>query len=129
MAAESPENIRSYPLKSGRLPMLDHARRKAKEFQELLRNRNINLAILTDESSIAYLAGFWGYLSVEFGRPTCLLVPREGPPIVITPAMVRTISAPLVAYVVTTRLPCPVWSANSLTKLFLPPNSATSHQF
>ena len=34
----------------------------------------IDLAVITDESSIAYLAGFWGYLSVEFGRPTFLLV-------------------------------------------------------
>ena len=67
--------------------MLDHARRRTVEFQERLRDEKISLAVLTDESSIAYLAGFWGYLSVEFGRPTCLLVPSEGPPIVITPLM------------------------------------------
>lgn len=67
--------------------MLEHARRRTREFQKRLQDEKISLAVLTDESSIAYLAGFWGYLSVEFGRPTCLLVPSEGPPIVITPFM------------------------------------------
>jgi Xaa-Pro aminopeptidase len=67
--------------------MLDQARQRTLEFQSRLKDAGIDLAIITDESSIAYLAGFWGYLSVEFGRPTFLLVRPDEAPIVITPLM------------------------------------------
>ena len=67
--------------------MLEQARQRTAEFQTRLRDAGIDLAILTDESSIAYLAGFWGYLSVEFGRPTFLLVRPDAEPQVITPLM------------------------------------------
>ena len=67
--------------------MLEQARQRTAEFQSRLRDAGIDLAILTDESSIAYLAGFWGYLSVEFGRPTFLLVRPDAEPQVITPLM------------------------------------------
>ena len=67
--------------------MLEQARQRTAEFQSRLRDAGIDLAIITDESSIAYLAGFWGYLSVEFGRPTFLLVRPEEEPLVITPLM------------------------------------------
>ncbi|HUV22899.1 MAG TPA: Xaa-Pro peptidase family protein [Gammaproteobacteria bacterium] len=67
--------------------MLDQARLRTREFQSRLGAAGIDLAILTDESSIAYLAGFWGYLSVEFGRPTFLLVRPDAEPQVITPLM------------------------------------------
>lgn len=67
--------------------MLEHARRRTTEFQGRLRDHGIESAILTDEASIAYLGGFWGYLGVEFGRPTFLLVPAAGEPIVVTPLM------------------------------------------
>jgi len=67
--------------------MLDQARQRTLEFQSRLRDAAIDVAILTDESSIAYLAGFWGYLSVEFGRPTFLLIRPDAPPQVVTPLM------------------------------------------
>ncbi len=67
--------------------MLEQARQRTVEFQSRLRDAGIDLAIITDESSIAYLAGFWGYLSVEFGRPTFLLVRPDSAPVVITPLM------------------------------------------
>jgi Xaa-Pro dipeptidase len=67
--------------------MLEQARQRTREFQSRLGDAGIDLAILTDESSIAYLAGFWGYLSVEFGRPTFLLLRPDGEPQVITPLM------------------------------------------
>ena len=67
--------------------MLDQARQRTREFQNRLRDAGIDVAILTDESSIAYLAGFWGYLSVEFGRPTFLLIRPDEAPRVITPLM------------------------------------------
>ena len=67
--------------------MLDQARQRTTEFQSRLKDAGIDLAIITDESSIAYLAGFWGYLSVEFGRPTFLLVRPDAAAQVITPLM------------------------------------------
>jgi len=67
--------------------MLDQARQRTTEFQSRLRDSGIDIAIITDESSIGYLAGFWGYLSVEFGRPTFLLIRTDEPPVVITPMM------------------------------------------
>jgi len=67
--------------------MLDQARQRTKEFQVRLKDANIDVAVITDESSIAYLAGFWGYLSVEFGRPTFLIVRPDEAPVVITPLL------------------------------------------
>lgn len=67
--------------------MLDQARQRTQEFQTRLKDAGIDVALITDESSIAYLAGFWGYLSVEFGRPTFLLVRPDQEPVVITPLM------------------------------------------
>ncbi|MDH5355839.1 MAG: Xaa-Pro peptidase family protein [Gammaproteobacteria bacterium] len=67
--------------------MLDQARGRTTEFQSRLKDAGIDVAIITDESSIAYLAGFWGYLSVEFGRPSFLLIRPDQAPVVITPLM------------------------------------------
>ena len=67
--------------------MLEEARQRTHSLQSRMRENSIPLAIFTDESSIAYLAGFWGYLGIEFGRPTMLVVPAYAPPIVITPLM------------------------------------------
>ena len=67
--------------------MLDQARTRTEEFQRRLKDAEIDVAIITDESSIAYLAGFWGYLSVEFGRPTFLIVRPSEAPTVVTPLM------------------------------------------
>ncbi len=67
--------------------MLEQARQRTAEFQSRLGDAGIDLALVTDESSIAYLAGFWGYLSVEFGRPTFLLLRPDVEPVVITPLM------------------------------------------
>ncbi|MFQ5624753.1 MAG: M24 family metallopeptidase [Paracoccaceae bacterium] len=67
--------------------MLEQARRRTAEFQRRLGAAGIDVAVLTDQSSIAYLAGFWGYLSVEFGRPTFLVVRPDAAPVVITPQM------------------------------------------
>jgi Xaa-Pro aminopeptidase len=67
--------------------MLDQARTRTIEFQQRLKDAGVEIAVITDESSIAYLAGFWGYLSVEFGRPTFLIIRPDEAPTVITPLM------------------------------------------
>ncbi|MGI9464088.1 MAG: aminopeptidase P family N-terminal domain-containing protein, partial [Aestuariivirgaceae bacterium] len=67
--------------------MRDAMRQRTQEFQRRLKDDSIDVAIITDEDSIAWFAGYWGYLGVEFGRPTMLVVPSEGAPSVITPLM------------------------------------------
>ena len=67
--------------------MLDEARARTSKFQARLKEAGHRLAIVTDESSIAYLAGFWGYLGIEFGRPTMLVIRPDAAPIVVTPLM------------------------------------------
>lgn len=63
------------------------AQSRTRTLQSRLNDLGISHAVFTSESSIAYLAGFWGYLGIEFGRPTMLVVPADAPPIVITPLM------------------------------------------
>ncbi|MGA8259100.1 MAG: Xaa-Pro peptidase family protein [Arenicellales bacterium] len=67
--------------------MLEEARTRTRRFQSTMKEHGIEVAVLTDESSIAYLAGFWGYLGIEFGRPTFLLLRPDEEPVVITPLM------------------------------------------
>lgn len=67
--------------------MLKHARERCQRLQSQMAEQNIAVALFSDQSSIAYLAGFWGYLGIEFGRPTMLLVYPDKPPVVITPLM------------------------------------------
>lgn len=67
--------------------MLEEARARTLDLQTRMRQENIDKAVFTDESSIAYLAGFWGYLGIDFGRPTMMVVDANEPPVVITPLM------------------------------------------
>ncbi len=67
--------------------MLIEAKARTLILQQRMQDAGIDRAVFTDESSIAYLSGFWGYLGIEFGRPTMLVVHASEPPIVITPLM------------------------------------------
>ena len=67
--------------------MLEQARERTDRFRHRLAVAGIDVAVLTDEASIAWLAGFWGYLSVEFGRPTFLIVRADEDPVIVTPLM------------------------------------------
>lgn len=67
--------------------MLEEAQKRTLLLQQRMKEQGIDQAVFTDESSIAYLAGFWGYLGIEFGRPSMLVVKAQDAPIVITPLM------------------------------------------
>ncbi|MBS9715811.1 M24 family metallopeptidase [Pseudohalocynthiibacter aestuariivivens] len=67
--------------------MLEEAKVRTRDLQARMKDMGIRKAVFTDESSIAYLAGFWGYLGIEFGRPTMLVVDADEAPVVITPLM------------------------------------------
>ncbi len=67
--------------------MLEEAKTRTFTLQARMKDLGIQRAVFTDESSIAYLSGFWGYLGIEFGRPTMLVINADEAPIVITPLM------------------------------------------
>lgn len=73
--------------KPGEFIMLQQAKLRTHALQARMQEQGIQKAVFTDESSIAYLAGFWGYLGIEFGRPTMLVVDAQEAPVVITPLM------------------------------------------
>lgn len=50
-----------------------------------LNNADLDVALITDEDSVYYLSGYYDYLHMEFGRPTVLVVPKDGPSLLITP--------------------------------------------
>ncbi len=54
-----------------------------------LRNRlpadDIDVALITDDDSVYYYTGYYDYLHMEFGRPTILIIPRDGKCLLITP--------------------------------------------
>ena len=67
--------------------MLEEAKKRTLALQHRMIEQGIDCAVFTDESSMAYLAGFWGYLGIEFGRPSMVVVKAQDAPIVITPLM------------------------------------------
>jgi Xaa-Pro aminopeptidase len=56
-------------------------------FQNKLAEKNIDLALITDEDNVYYLTGYYDYLHMEFGRPTILVVPQNGHVVLITPTI------------------------------------------
>lgn len=47
----------------------------------------MDVAVITDDDNVYYLTGYYDYLHMDFGRPTILIVPREGASLLITPSM------------------------------------------
>jgi Xaa-Pro aminopeptidase len=52
-----------------------------------LAQAEIDVAIITDDDSVYYYCGYCDYLHMEFGRPTLLMVARDGPSLLITPSI------------------------------------------
>lgn len=52
-----------------------------------LEESNIDIALITDDDSVYYYTGYYDYLHMDFGRPTILLVPRDGKSVLITPTV------------------------------------------
>ncbi|MEO0748959.1 MAG: Xaa-Pro peptidase family protein [Pseudomonadota bacterium] len=47
----------------------------------------MDAAVITNEDNVYYLTGYYDYLHMEFGRPTILVVPRQGESLLITPTI------------------------------------------
>jgi Xaa-Pro aminopeptidase len=58
---------------------------------EILRRKmteaNIDVALITDDDNVYYLTGYYDYLHMEFGRPTILVVPKDGDTLLVTPTI------------------------------------------
>lgn len=57
------------------------------EFQDRIAAAGVDVAIIQDIDSIFYLSAFWGYLGMQFGRPTLMAVPNTGDCTIITPSL------------------------------------------
>jgi Xaa-Pro aminopeptidase len=60
---------------------------RMEDFRRRLGAAGIDVALITDDDSVYYLTGYYDYLHMDFGRPTILVVPREGETLLITPSM------------------------------------------
>ncbi|MEX0305599.1 MAG: M24 family metallopeptidase [Leisingera sp.] len=56
-------------------------------FQANLAEAGIDVALITDDDNVYYLTGYYDYLHMEFGRPTILVVPKDGDTLLITPTI------------------------------------------
>ncbi len=57
------------------------------DFQAKLDAEDIDVALITDDDNVYYLTGYYDYLHMEFGRPTILVIRRDGGSLLITPSM------------------------------------------
>ena len=56
-------------------------------FCQHLEDAEIDVALITDDDNVYYLTGYYDYLHMEFGRPTILVVFRDGKSLLITPTI------------------------------------------
>jgi Xaa-Pro aminopeptidase len=57
------------------------------DLRQRLADNDIDVALITDDDNVYYLTGYYDYLHMEFGRPTILVVPRDGDSLLITPVI------------------------------------------
>jgi Xaa-Pro aminopeptidase len=60
---------------------------RMQELRDRLGDAGIDCAVITDDDSVYYLTGYYDYLHMDFGRPTILVIPRDGNSLLITPSM------------------------------------------
>ena len=60
---------------------------RMQQLRDRLRDADIGCAVITDDDSVYYFTGYYDYLHMDFGRPTILVVPRDGDSLLVTPSM------------------------------------------
>ena len=60
---------------------------RIQRFCQRLCEKNVDVALVTDEDNIYYLTGYYDYLYMEFGRPTILVISQDGQSLLITPTI------------------------------------------
>jgi Xaa-Pro aminopeptidase len=72
-------------LQGGDRSVKELAKKHASALQERLKEQQIDVAVISDPSSIYYYTGAHSFLGMEFGRPTVLIIPQSGACSLITP--------------------------------------------
>ena len=57
------------------------------KLQTELAQAGMDVALITDDDNVYYLTGYYDYLHMDFGRPTILVVPKDGNSLLITPTI------------------------------------------
>ncbi|SHK07742.1 Xaa-Pro aminopeptidase [Shimia gijangensis] len=60
---------------------------RMQEFRKRLAKADVDVALITDDDNVYYLTGYYDYLHMEFGRPTILVVTKDGETLLITPTI------------------------------------------
>ena len=60
---------------------------RIQRFCQRLCEKNVDVALVTDEDNIYYLTGYYDYLYMEFGRPTILVISQDRQSLLITPTI------------------------------------------
>ena len=55
--------------------------------KKLLKENNIDIAVITDDDSLYYFTGYYNFLHMDFERPTILIVDKEEESVLITPLL------------------------------------------
>ena len=61
--------------------MHENFQKRALEFQRRIADENIDVVLIYDPDNIYFLSAYWGYLGMDFGRPTVMIVPKSGSPV------------------------------------------------
>ena len=61
--------------------------KRTRAFQSRLVEVGVDAGVIFDADNIYYLSAYWGYLGIQFGRPTLLVIPNEGNCSIITPSL------------------------------------------
>ncbi len=69
--------------------------RRLGELRKRLAEAGIDIAVVTDDDSVYYYSGYYGYLHMDFGRPTLLVVVADGETVLITPTMEKDLAESL----------------------------------
>lgn len=60
---------------------------RLERLQGKLAEAGIDVALITYDDNVYYLTGYYDYLHMDFGRPTILVVPKDGDSLLITPSI------------------------------------------
>jgi Xaa-Pro aminopeptidase len=75
----------SFPKTQGDQSVKELAKKHTLVLQEHLKQQQIDVAVISDPSSIYYYSGAHSFLGMEFGRPTVLIIPQSGACSLVTP--------------------------------------------
>jgi Xaa-Pro dipeptidase len=66
--------------------------KRINDLRARLARARYDVALITDDDTVYYLTGYYNYLHMDFGRPTILVVSRDGDSLLITPAIDRVMA-------------------------------------